>query len=64
MRRLPALVKSQRLRPLPLRVAAPALAGWIGWPGYFAATLPLYAAAVAWLAVAVDRTLRDDGAAR
>ncbi|XYD08981.1 MFS transporter [Methylobacterium sp. NMS12] len=49
---------------MPLRVAAPALAGWVGWPGYFAATLPLYAAAVAWLAVAVDRTLRDDGAAR
>lgn len=49
---------------MPLRVAAPALADWIGWPGYFAATLPLYAAAVAWLAVAVDRTLRDDGAAR
>ncbi|MGU3466781.1 MFS transporter [Methylobacterium sp. C33D] len=49
---------------MPLRVAAPALAGWIGWPGYFAATLPLYAAAVAWLAVAVDRTLRDGGAAR
>ena len=49
---------------MPLRVAAPALAGWIGWPGYFAATLPLYAAAVAWLAVAVERTLRDDGAAR
>jgi MFS transporter, PAT family, beta-lactamase induction signal transducer AmpG len=49
---------------MPLRVAAPALAGWIGWPGYFAATLPLYAAAVAWLAVAVGRTLRADGAAR
>lgn len=49
---------------MPLRVAAPALAGWIGWPGYFVATLPLYAAAVAWLAVAVERTLRDDGAAR
>jgi len=49
---------------MPLRVAAPALAGWIGWPGYFAATLPLYAAAVAWLAVAVARTLRADGAAR
>ncbi|KZC02517.1 hypothetical protein AU375_01315 [Methylobacterium radiotolerans] len=49
---------------MPLRVAAPALAGWIGWPGYFAATLPLYAAAVAWLAVVVERTLRDDGAAR
>jgi len=49
---------------MPLRVAAPALAGWIGWPGYFAATLPLYAAAVGWLAVAVDRTLRTAGAAR
>jgi PAT family beta-lactamase induction signal transducer AmpG len=49
---------------MPLRVAAPALAGWIGWPGYFAATLPLYAAAAAWLAVAVGRTLRADGAAR
>jgi MFS transporter, PAT family, beta-lactamase induction signal transducer AmpG len=49
---------------MPLRVAAPALAGWIGWPGYFAATLPLYAAAVGWLAVAVGRTLRADGAAR
>jgi MFS transporter, PAT family, beta-lactamase induction signal transducer AmpG len=49
---------------MPLRVAAPALAGWTGWPGYFAATLPLYAAAVAWLAVAVGRTLRSDGAAR
>jgi hypothetical protein len=47
---------------MPLRVAAPALAGWIGWPGYFAATLPLYAAAVGWLAVAVDRTLRADRA--
>jgi MFS transporter, PAT family, beta-lactamase induction signal transducer AmpG len=45
---------------MPLRVAAPALAGWAGWPGYFAATLPLYAAAVAWLAVAVSRTLRAD----
>lgn len=49
---------------MPLRVAAPALAGWIGWPGYFAATLPLYAAAVAWLALTVGRTLRADGAAR
>ena len=49
---------------IPLRVAAPALAGWTGWPVYFAATLPLYAAAVVWLASAVDRTLRADGAAR
>ena len=45
---------------MPLRVAAPALAGWIGWPGYFAAALLPYAAAVAWLALAVDRTLRTD----
>lgn len=45
---------------MPLRVAAPALAGWVGWPSYFGATLPLYAAAVAWLVIAVDRTLRAD----
>ncbi|MGH1573545.1 MFS transporter [Methylobacterium sp. P31] len=49
---------------MPLRVAASALAGWIGWPGYFAAALPLYAAAVAWLAVAVGRTLRADEGTR
>ncbi|MGU3406453.1 MFS transporter [Methylobacterium brachiatum] len=47
---------------MPLRVAAPALAEWAGWPSYFGATLPLYAAAVAWLLVTVDRTLRADGA--
>ncbi|SEO51889.1 hypothetical protein SAMN04487843_10226 [Methylobacterium sp. ap11] len=45
---------------MPLRVAAPALAGWAGWPGYFAATLPLYAAALAWLAMTIARTLRAD----
>ncbi|MCJ2117577.1 MFS transporter [Methylobacterium sp. J-001] len=45
---------------MPLRVAAPALAGWVGWPSYFGATLPFYAAAVAWLVIAVDRTLRAD----
>jgi len=45
---------------MPLRVAAPALAGWIGWPGYFAAALLPYAAAVAWLAATVGRTLRTD----
>ncbi len=45
---------------MPLRVAAPALAGWVGWPSYFGATLPLYAAAIAWLVIAVDRTLRAD----
>ena len=41
---------------MPLRVAAPALAGWAGWPLYFAAAMPLYAAAIAWLARAVSRT--------
>ncbi len=48
---------------MPLRVAAPALAGWAGWPGYFAATLPLYGAALAWLALRIARTLRADRAA-
>jgi MFS transporter, PAT family, beta-lactamase induction signal transducer AmpG len=47
---------------MPLRVASPALAGWAGWPVYFAGALPLYAAAVAWLALAVARTLRADPA--
>ncbi len=47
---------------MPLRVASPALAGWLGWPGYFGAALPLYAAAAAWLAVMVGRTLRADRA--
>ncbi len=46
---------------MPLRVAAPALAEWIGWPSYFGAALPIYAAAVAALVVTVDRTLRADG---
>jgi hypothetical protein len=45
---------------MPLRVTAAALAGWLGWPLYFAATLPLYALAVAWLALLVARTLRSD----
>ncbi|MCF4126184.1 MFS transporter [Methylobacterium sp. SyP6R] len=48
---------------MPLRVAAPALAGWAGWPGYFTATLPLYAAALAWLALTIAHTLRTDRAA-
>ncbi|GJD56546.1 MFS transporter [Methylobacterium dankookense] len=43
---------------MPLRVAAPALAGWAGWPAYFLAAMPLYAAAIAWLALAVSRTRR------
>ncbi|WP_053080465.1 MFS transporter [Methylobacterium variabile] len=47
---------------MPLRVAAPALAGWAGWPAYFTATMPLYAAALAWLSVMVARTLRADRA--
>ncbi|MGV7032070.1 MFS transporter [Methylobacterium symbioticum] len=41
---------------MPLRVAAPALAGWAGWAAYFLAAMPVYAASVAWLAVAVART--------
>ncbi|KQP07790.1 MFS transporter [Methylobacterium sp. Leaf99] len=41
---------------MPLRVASPALAGWLGWPGYFAAALPVYAAAVVALAAMVART--------
>lgn len=45
---------------MPLRVAAPALAGWAGWPGYFAGAIPVYAAAVIWLALVVARTLRAD----
>ncbi|UHC17973.1 MFS transporter [Methylobacterium currus] len=47
---------------MPLRVAAPALAGWAGWPGYFAAAMLPYAAALAWLALEIARTLRDDRA--
>ncbi|KMO14025.1 MFS transporter [Methylobacterium platani] len=45
---------------MPLRVAAPALAACAGWPGYFAAAMPPYAAALAWLALRIARTLRDD----
>lgn len=45
---------------MPLRVTAAALAEWLGWPLYFAATLPPYALAVAWLAVMVGRTLQSD----
>nr|WP_238257679.1 MFS transporter [Methylobacterium gnaphalii] len=49
---------------MPLRLAAPALAGDLGWPGYFTAALPVYAAAAAWLIVAIRRTLQADGEAR
>ncbi|MDP4022812.1 MFS transporter [Methylobacterium sp. NEAU 140] len=48
---------------MPLRVGSPALAGAIGWPGYFALAIPLYAASVAWLARAIARTLAADRAA-
>lgn len=47
---------------MPLRVAAPALAGWAGWPGYFTAAMPLYAGALAWLVLTIARTLRADRA--
>ncbi len=47
---------------MPLRVASPALAGWAGWPGYFAGAVPFYAAAVAWLALTVARTPQADPA--
>ena len=46
---------------MPLRVASPALAAWVGWPAYFAAALPVYAAAVAWLALTVRRTPGTEG---
>lgn len=48
---------------MPLRVAAPAIAGGLGWPGYFAAVLPVYAFAVAWLAVTIARTGPEPGPA-
>ena len=41
---------------MPLRVAAPALAAWIGWPAYFALAVCLYAGAVAVLRGAISRT--------
>ncbi|MCJ2012266.1 MFS transporter [Methylobacterium sp. J-076] len=50
---------------MPLRVAAAALAEWLGWAVYFAAALPVYAAAAGGLALMVARTLRgDQGGAR
>ena len=45
---------------MPLRVAAAALAGWLGWPLYFAAALLPYALAVLWLATMVARTPEAD----
>jgi hypothetical protein len=47
---------------MPPRVASPAIAGWLGWPGYFASALPIYAVAATWLVVAIGRTLRADRA--
>ncbi|MCE4224416.1 MFS transporter [Methylobacterium sp. C25] len=49
---------------MPPRVAAPALAGGLGWPAYFTAALPLYAASAAWLIAAIRRTLQADRAER
>ncbi|KQT46552.1 MFS transporter [Methylobacterium sp. Leaf456] len=48
---------------MPLRVAAPALAGAVGWPAYFALCLPFYGVAVALLRGAITRTLDADRAA-
>lgn len=48
---------------MPLRVAAPALAGAVGWPGYFALCLPFYGLAVWLLRGAITRTLDADRAA-
>ena len=48
---------------MPLRVAAPALAGAVGWPAYFALCVPLYGLAVWLLRRAITRTLDSDRAA-
>lgn len=48
---------------LPLRVGAPALAGALGWPAYFALAVPLYGLAVLLLRRAIARTLEADRAA-
>ncbi|GJE73636.1 Anhydromuropeptide permease [Methylorubrum suomiense] len=48
---------------MPLRVGAPALAGVVGWPAYFALCLPLYGIAVALLRRVITRTLDADRAA-
>jgi MFS family permease len=48
---------------MPLRVGAPALAGAVGWPVYFALAVPLYGLAVLLLRGAIARTLIADRAA-
>lgn len=48
---------------MPWRVAAPALAGAVGWPAYFALCLPFYALAVWLLRRLITRTLDADRAA-
>ncbi|MCJ2108547.1 MFS transporter [Methylobacterium sp. E-041] len=47
---------------MPLRVAAPALAGLVGWATYFALAIPFYAVAVLCLRAAIGRTLDADRA--
>ncbi|WP_232630577.1 MFS transporter [Methylobacterium sp. Leaf118] len=47
---------------MPLRVGAPALAGAVGWPLYFALCVPLYGIAVALLRRDIVRTLAADRA--
>ncbi|MEH3118587.1 MAG: MFS transporter [Methylorubrum populi] len=48
---------------MPLRVGAPALAGAVGWPVYFALAVPLYGVAVMLLRGTIARTLAADRAA-
>ncbi|MFE1600436.1 MFS transporter [Methylobacterium sp. ID0610] len=45
---------------MPVRVAAPAVAGAIGWPAFFALAVPFYAAAFLLLRGAIVRTLAAD----
>ncbi|SFL74363.1 MFS transporter [Methylorubrum salsuginis] len=45
---------------MPWRVAAPALAGVVGWPTYFALCLPFFGVAVWLLRRAITRTLEAD----
>ena len=47
---------------MPLRVGAPALAGAVGWPLYFALCVPFYGLAIALLRAAIARTLAADRA--
>ena len=45
---------------MPLRVAAPALAAHVGWPGYFTAAILFYTVAFAALRATIRRTLDAD----